>query len=351
MFEPAGFDVCLTVGLVLFAFGVALPYVRLALGRPSGGIDGAPTVFELFGEGKGWRGTRLDISYDIALIGVLFILQATAQTNYPDGYLKTIHLGVTVWPMLSLVYVVFKLVQLQSSRVPDKTFDRMFSMGRWFMCRRRRCWCRAKDYQVTANSVYSDPHVPLSSIALKVLTPQVIGMIMYISFIFKPWRYNARSRRFGIFAIFFTPVFVQTCEFTIDSIPTVQLLLFLRFLAANPDFVDERGVVVTVDQAGEQARLSTREIVNTFGGPKYAIRVLLFTVVNYCSACVLSLSLPIFLAQSENQIDFILNALAAAFIIQLDDTPDNKMQVTISDGKMSSADNLESGEKTPVSPQ
>jgi len=142
MFEPAGFDVCLTVGLVLFAFGVALPYVRLALGRPSGGIDGAPTVVELFGEGKGWRGTRLDISYDIALIGVLFILQATAQTNYPDGYLKTIHLGVTVWPMLSLVYVVFKLVQLQSSRIPDKTFDRMFSMGRWFMCRRRRCWCR-----------------------------------------------------------------------------------------------------------------------------------------------------------------------------------------------------------------
>ena len=251
-------------------------------------------------------------------------------------------------------------------------------------------------------------------------------------------------------------------EFTIDSIPTVQLLLFLRFLAANPDFVDERGVVVTVDQAGEQARLSTREIaltprgqsacqnrvvavspranprrrrgvrgtihvvaaastrptqVNTFGGPKYAIRVLLFTVVNYCSACVLSLSLPIFLAQSENQIDFILNALvcwrgglfcgsrrrrgygvdflsdrrsydadgpwtetvfsrcsvpprtiprrgrgvnepaphtsqAAAFIIQLDDTPnDESMQVTISDGKMSSADNLESGEKTPVSPQ
>jgi len=257
MFEPAGFDVCLTVGLVLFAFGVALPYVRLALGRPSGGIDGAPTVVELFGEGKGWRGTRLDISYDIALIGVLFILQATAQTNYPDGYLKTIHLGATSkrgsqqtilpaprcrregssddrmvaprrqpdpirQPQASLFGrcsrwstssssssscslresptrpstgcsrwgagscadggAVGAALRVNQSRLGrgsgSKTGSLVAAATTWMACLR----CRAKDYQVTANSVYSDPHVPLSSIALKVLTPQVIGMIMYISF-------------------------------------------------------------------------------------------------------------------------------------------------------------------------
>ena len=46
---------------------------------------------------------------------------------------------------------------------------------------------------------------------------------------------------------------------------------------------------------------------------------------------MLTLSLPIFLAQSENPIDFILNAVASTFIIQLDDAPNETLTYTISD--------------------
>ena len=53
--------------------GVALPVVRTKLGK-SAGFDGAPTLVELYNEGKGYQGTRIDISYDILLVGALFIL-------------------------------------------------------------------------------------------------------------------------------------------------------------------------------------------------------------------------------------------------------------------------------------
>ena len=47
---------------------------------------------------------------------------------------------------------------------------------------------------------------------------------------------------------------------------------------------------------------------------------------------MLTLSLPIFLAQSDDPIEFILNAVASTFIIQLDDVPSETLTYTISDG-------------------
>ena len=65
---------------------------------------------------------------------------------------------------------------------------------------------------------------------------------------------------------------------------------------------------------------------------QYARRIFVYTLVNYCAGCVLTLSLPIFLAQSSDPIEFILNAVASTFIIQLDDVPNETLTYTISDG-------------------
>ena len=64
---------------------------------------------------------------------------------------------------------------------------------------------------------------------------------------------------------------------------------------------------------------------------QYARRIFVYTLVNYCAGCVLTLSLPIFLAQSSDPIEFILNAVASTFIIQLDDAPAETLTYTISD--------------------
>ena len=64
---------------------------------------------------------------------------------------------------------------------------------------------------------------------------------------------------------------------------------------------------------------------------QYARRIFIYTLVNYCAGCVLTLSLPIFLAQSDDPIEFILNAVASTFIIQLDDAPNETLTYTISE--------------------
>ena len=60
----AGPAQCFLVGSLLVLIGIALPVVRTKLGK-SAGFDGAPTLVELYNEGKGYQGTRIDISYDI----------------------------------------------------------------------------------------------------------------------------------------------------------------------------------------------------------------------------------------------------------------------------------------------
>ena len=85
----AGPSQCFLVGSLLVLIGIALPVVRTKLGK-SAGFDGAPTLVELYNEGKGYQGTRIDISYDILLVGALFILLGGAQCHYPNGYLWTI---------------------------------------------------------------------------------------------------------------------------------------------------------------------------------------------------------------------------------------------------------------------
>ena len=159
-------------------------------------------------------------------------------------------------------------------------------------------------------------------------------MILYLVFIFRPWRFAAKQRRFGVYGIFFTPVFIKVCEFTTDSIPTIQLMLFLRFLGSNPGLTDKGaqggGIVIVSEQDGETRQISPEEL-NYFASMQYARRIFVYTLVNYCAGCVLTLSLPIFLPQSENPIDFILNAVASTFIIQLDDAPNETLTYTISD--------------------
>ena len=145
------------------------------------------------------------------------------------------------------------------------------------------------------------------------------------------WEFTAKQRRFGVYGIFFTPVFIKVCEFTTDSIPTMQLMLFLRFLGSNPSLTDKGGVVIVSEQDGETRQISPEEL-NYFASMQYARRIFVYTLVNYCAGCVLTLSLPIFLAQSSDPIEFILNAVASTFIIQLDDAPNETLTYTISDG-------------------
>ena len=50
----AGPSQCFLVGSLLVLVGVALPVVRTKLGK-SAGFDGAPTLVELYNEGKGYH--------------------------------------------------------------------------------------------------------------------------------------------------------------------------------------------------------------------------------------------------------------------------------------------------------
>ena len=110
----------------------------------------------------------------------------------------------------------------------------------------------------------------------------------------------------------------------------MQLMLFLRFLGSNPSLTEKGKIVIVSEQDGETRRISSEEL-DYFASIQYARRIFVYTLVNYCAGCVLTLSLPIFLAQSENPIDFILNAVASTFIIQLDDVPNETLTYTISD--------------------
>ena len=52
--NAAGPSQCFLIGSLLVLVGVALPVVRTKLGK-SAGFDGAPTLVELYNEGKGYH--------------------------------------------------------------------------------------------------------------------------------------------------------------------------------------------------------------------------------------------------------------------------------------------------------
>ena len=56
---------------------------------------------------------------------------------------------------------------------------------------------------------------------------------------------------------------------------------------------------VLTEQDGETRQISSEEL-NYFASMQYARRIFIYTLVSYCAGCVLTLSLPIFLAQSSD---------------------------------------------------
>ena len=156
-------------------------------------------------------------------------------------------------------------------------------------------------------------------------------MILYFDSILRPLRFTAQERRFGTFGIFFAPVFIHNLNFATGSIPTIQLMLFLRFLGSNPGLVEQGGIVVALQQRGETYRYASEDL-KYYGSRAHALRIFVHALINYCAACVLTLSLPIFVASSDTPIKCILYAAASTFIIHLDDVaPMDTLTYTISD--------------------
>mmetsp|Transcript_27348 Transcript_27348/g.85057 ORF Transcript_27348/g.85057 Transcript_27348/m.85057 type:complete len:175 (-) Transcript_27348:51-575(-) len=154
---------------------------------------------------------------------------------------------------------------------------------------------------------------------------------MYLYFITNPWRYTRQARVFGVLGVLFTPVFLKLAAFTTEAVPTIHYMGFLAWLSFNHDFAEKHKVTVTEHRGENDKFVHTSASLKEFGEARFALRILVYCFIDYSCGVVLTLSLPIMLAQSSSTIEFLLNTVATVFLIQLDNLEEKAFKVTIRD--------------------
>ena len=163
----------------------------------------------------------------------------------------------------------------------------------------------------------------------------------------------------------FTPVFLKLAAFTTEAVPTIHYMGFLAWLSFNHDFAEKHKVTVTEHRGENEKFVHTSASLKEFGEARFALRILVYPrprrnptsavaasteyprrrrgaaatptrppsycFIDYSCGVVLTLSLPIMLAQSSSTIEFLLNTVATVFLIQLDNLEEKAFKVTIRD--------------------
>jgi len=153
-------------------------------------------------------------------------------------------------------------------------------------------------------TVYTDPESRPASLVFQVFVPQMILIVLYVASLFRDVSNNYWSRGFAVLGAFFVPATLVASD-----IPE-----YFR----NHDF----HVLYCRLQAEGKLHLIRLEDGKPAPRPSWLLlRGSTHFIVNLCFPLMVIATLPMFLALSPSPGEFVLNAMAIVYVIQLDNIP------------------------------
>lgn len=154
------------------------------------------------------------------------------------------------------------------------------------------------------SSVYVDPSSVSASLVFQVFVPQVILIVLYVAVLFHDIRPSYSTIGFAILGAFFIPITLHAADI--------------------PDYVHDFGFMKWYRrlQLAEKLHLISRKDGNT--APRlswFYARSTAHVIVNLIFPFFVCVTLPGFLANSPSPSEFVLNAMAIIYVIQLDNIP------------------------------
>ena len=154
------------------------------------------------------------------------------------------------------------------------------------------------------SSVYVDPSSLSASLVFQVFVPQVILIVLYVAVLFRDIRPSYWTIGFAILGAFFIPITLHAADI--------------------PDYIHDFGFMFWYRrlQLAEKLHLIYRKDGTT--APRlswFYARSTAHVIVNLIFPFFVSFSLPQFLANSPSPSEFVLNAMAIIYVIQLDNIP------------------------------
>lgn len=181
----------------------------------------------------------------------------------------------------------------------------------------RKCKERAAELGTKArlgipSSVYVDPASLSASLIFQVFVPQMILMVLYTASLFRHVPNNSQSFGFAILGAFFNPV---------------------TFAAADiPQFVSDVDLCTWFQRLQKEDKLHLICLKDGKPAPRltwFPIRATINVVVNGIFPVVVLFTLPFSLASSSSPSEFVFNAMAIVYVIQLDNIPASQRDVYV----------------------
>jgi hypothetical protein len=165
------------------------------------------------------------------------------------------------------------------------------------------------------STVYIDPASNPASLFFQVFVPQMILTILYVASLFRDVSNNYWSRGFAVLGAFFVPA-------TLVASDIPEYLRNTRFhLVYSSIQVQGKLHLICLKDGKPAPRLSC-----------LFLRGSINFIVNLCFPLMVIATLPIFLALSPSPSEFVLNAMAIIYVIQLDNIPvDQRSEYVFSD--------------------
>lgn len=162
------------------------------------------------------------------------------------------------------------------------------------------------------SSVYVDPASLSASLVFQVFVPQMILMTLYTVSLFRHVPNNSQSFTFAILGAFFNPV---------------------TFVAADiPQFICDYVLCHWFQRLQKEDKLNLICLKDGKPAPRltwFPIRATIHVVVNLIFPSVVLLTLPFSLASSSSPSEFVFNAMAIIYVIQLDNIPASQRDVYV----------------------
>ena len=162
------------------------------------------------------------------------------------------------------------------------------------------------------SSVYVDPASLSASLIFQVFVPQMILMVLYTASLFRHVPNNSQSFGFAILGAFFNPV---------------------TFAAADiPQFLSDFDLCTWFQRLQKEDKLHLICLKDGKPAPRltwFPIRATIHVVVNLIFPVVVLFTLPFSLANSSSPSEFVFNAMAIVYVIQLDNIPASQRDVYV----------------------
>ena len=155
--------------------------------------------------------------------------------------------------------------------------------------------------------MYIGPESRSASLVFQVFVPQIILIVLYVASLFSDVSNNYWSRGFAILGAFFVPA---------------------TLVASNiPEYLRNSDFYMMYCRLQAEGKLHLINLKDGKPAPRLnwlLIRGSINLIVNLCFPVMVISTLPIFLALSPSPSEFVLNAMAIIYVIQLDNIPANQ---------------------------